>query len=32
TRAEKQGAAIMNGLSMLHDQADESWKIWNRIL
>lgn len=32
TRAEKRGAAIMNGLSMLHDQADESWKIWNRIL
>lgn len=28
TRAEAQGAAIMNGLSMLHDQADESWKIW----
>lgn len=29
-KAEKRGAAIMNGLSMLHDQADESWRIWNR--
>lgn len=29
TRSEKQGAAIKNGLSMLHDQADESWSIWN---
>ena len=29
TRAEKQGAAIMNGLSMLHDQADEAWLLWN---
>lgn len=32
TRAEAQGAAIINGLSMLHDQADESWKIWNTRL
>ena len=32
TRAEAQGVAIMNGLSMLHDQADESWKIWNTRL
>ena len=31
-RAETRGAAIMNGLSMLHDQADESWKIWTTRL
>ncbi len=29
-RAEEQGAAIMNGLSMLHDQANKSWRIWNK--
>lgn len=28
-RAEEKGASIMNGLSMLHDQADKSWEIWN---
>ncbi len=28
--AEKQGANIQNGLEMLHQQAEESWKIWNK--
>ena len=28
--AEKKGAAIKNGLEMLHLQADKSWYIWNR--
>ncbi|MCC6252104.1 MAG: shikimate dehydrogenase [Bacteroidia bacterium] len=26
----KQGAAIINGLSMLQFQAEEAWKIWNQ--
>ncbi len=30
TRFEEQGSAIMNGLSMLHDQADKAWEIWNK--
>ena len=30
TRSEGQGVAIMNGLSMLHDQADKSWELWNK--
>jgi len=30
-RSEERGAAIMNGLSMLHDQADKAWEIWNEI-
>jgi shikimate dehydrogenase len=29
TRGEEQGAAIINGLEMLHLQAEKSWKIWN---
>ena len=29
TKAEEQGASIMNGLQMLYDQADKSWDIWN---
>ena len=28
-KAEAQGAAIKNGLEMLHIQADEAWKIWS---
>ncbi|MBR4433956.1 MAG: shikimate dehydrogenase [Bacteroidaceae bacterium] len=28
-KAEAQGAAITNGLEMLHIQADEAWKIWS---
>lgn len=28
--AEQQGATVINGLEMLHIQADEAWKIWNR--
>lgn len=27
---EKQGSNIKNGLQMLHLQADEAWKIWNK--
>ena len=26
---EKKGAAIKNGLEMLHLQAEKSWEIWN---
>lgn len=26
-----QGAAVVNGLSMLHLQAEEGWKIWNDL-
>lgn len=28
-KAEMRGAAIKNGLEMLHLQAEKSWKIWN---
>lgn len=28
--AERQGASIQNGLEMLHQQAEESWKIWSK--
>jgi len=28
---KKQGAGIMNGLQMLKNQAEESWKIWNAL-
>lgn len=30
TRAEKQGAAVLNGLSMLREQALKAWSIWNK--
>ncbi|MBK9283973.1 MAG: shikimate dehydrogenase [Sphingobacteriaceae bacterium] len=26
---EEQGASVMNGLSMLHLQAEKAWEIWN---
>ncbi len=29
-RGESQGAAIKNGLEMLHLQAEKSWEIWNK--
>jgi len=29
SEGEKHGAAVMNGLQMLKNQAEESWKIWN---
>jgi shikimate dehydrogenase len=29
-RAEKNGATIVNGHSMLVNQAEKSWKIWNK--
>ena len=25
-----QGAAVLNGLRMLHGQAEAAWDIWNR--
>lgn len=28
--AARQGATVENGLLMLHIQADEAWKIWNK--
>ena len=28
-KAKAQGATTMNGLSMLHLQAEKSWEIWN---
>lgn len=30
-KGENQGCRIKNGLEMLHLQADEAWKIWNKI-
>lgn len=29
-RGKAQGAATVNGLSMLHQQAEEAWRIWNK--
>lgn len=29
-RGKSQGAAIVNGLSMLQQQAEEAWNVWNR--
>jgi shikimate dehydrogenase len=28
-KAKEQGAITVNGLSMLHLQAEKSWEIWN---
>ncbi len=28
-RGKSQGATTVNGLSMLHQQAEEAWRIWN---
>jgi shikimate dehydrogenase len=28
-RAKQKGAAIKNGLEMLHIQAEKAWQIWN---
>lgn len=30
-RGKLQGASTVNGLSMLHQQAEEAWRIWNKI-
>ena len=27
---KKQGATVKNGLEMLHLQAEEAWRIWNK--
>jgi shikimate dehydrogenase len=29
-KGKEKGAKIMNGLTMLHSQAEASWKIWNK--
>jgi len=29
-KGKEKGAAAVNGLSMLHQQAEEAWQIWNR--
>ncbi|HEY4799842.1 MAG TPA: shikimate dehydrogenase, partial [Bacteroidia bacterium] len=29
-KGKEKGARIKNGLEMLHLQAEEAWKIWNR--
>lgn len=29
-RGREKGAETINGLSMLHQQAEEAWKIWNK--
>ena len=29
-KGKDKGASIVNGLSMLHHQAEEAWRIWNR--
>lgn len=29
-QAKEQGAIVLNGLSMLHLQAEKSWEIWNK--
>jgi len=31
-KCSEQGATIINGLTMLYEQADRSWEIWNSIL
>lgn len=30
-KGKQQGAATINGLSMLHQQAEEAWRIWNKV-
>ena len=30
-RGKKMGASTINGLSMLHQQAEEAWRIWNQL-
>ena len=32
TKGKEKGAAIKNGLDMLHIQAEESWAIWNATM
>jgi len=29
-RGKLQGASTVNGLSMLHQQAEEAWRVWNK--
>ncbi|MCE9539254.1 MAG: shikimate dehydrogenase [Bacteroidetes bacterium] len=30
-RGKLQGASVVNGLSMLHQQAEEAWRVWNSV-
>lgn len=30
-KGKQQGATTINGLSMLHQQAEEAWRIWNKV-
>jgi shikimate dehydrogenase len=30
-QARRQGAAVINGLPMLHAQALKSWEFWNQL-
>ncbi len=30
-KGKSMGAAVMNGLEMLHFQAEKAWEIWNRL-
>ena len=32
SKAEQKGAAIKNGLEMLHLQAEKAWQIWNQVV
>ena len=29
-KSKEQGAVILNGQVMLHQQAEKAWEIWNR--
>lgn len=31
-KSDEQGCMIINGLPMLHSQADLSWQIWNNLM
>lgn len=31
-KSDKQGCMIINGLPMLHSQADLSWQLWNNLI
>jgi len=30
-KGKSRGAVALNGLSMLHQQAEEAWRIWNKV-
>ncbi|MDQ3046603.1 MAG: shikimate dehydrogenase [Bacteroidota bacterium] len=31
-KGKAMGASVVNGLSMLHQQAEEAWRIWNHLV